>query len=146
MKLLATVIGLWTLAGWGIADARPSACRIQLADGSPHSSIAQHFIDNLEREISASPHLALAESLNNFNVKFYLVGAPANSVADYPANDRFRVFYVLLGQDNTMDSAFILSCNGTGSSCAASAKRRLIEACGRMPNNSFKPTPLRGAA
>src|SRR5690606_10850679 len=100
----------------------------------------------LKQAIVSHATLSLAQVPGEFDVEFYLVGAPANDIRTYPANDRFSVFYVLKQQDERFDSADVLNCSGRGTECAASAARRLAEACARVPNSSFKRKPLRGSA
>lgn len=130
----------------GSATSPPaSACVIQFANGSEHSGIAQHFAVALEESLRGESSLRLAKTNGTFDIEFYLVGAPANNITAYPTDDRFRVFYVLTRQDQKFISADVMSCNGDGSGCAATAVRRLVEACARRPNVSFKPMPLRSA-
>ncbi|MCD9088642.1 hypothetical protein [Stenotrophomonas sp. SY1] len=119
---------------------------IQFANGSEHSSIAQHFAVALEEEVHDESSLRFAKANGTFDIEFYLVGAPANNIRAYPTDDRFKVFYVLTRHDGKFISADVMSCNGNGSGCATSAVRRLVEACARMPNVSFMPNPLRGSA
>jgi len=144
MTLLAATFLSAALASTDGSAERP--CVIQLANGSSHSSIAQHFAAGLEQAIVGHTSLSLAQAPGEFDVEFYLVGAPANDIRTYPANDRFSVFYVLKQQDERFDSADVLNCSGRGTECAASAARRLAEACARVPNSSFKRKPLRGSA
>ena len=144
MTLLAATFLTAALASANGSAERP--CVIQFANGSSHSSIAQHFAVALEQAVLGHTSLSLTQAPGDFDIEFYLVGAPANDIRTYPANDRFRVFYVLKQQDDKFDSADVLNCSGRGTECAASAATRIAEACARMPNNSFKPMPLRGKA
>jgi len=130
----------------GSATSPPaSACVIQFANGSEHSGIAQHFVMALEDEVRGESSLRLVKANGTFDIEFYLVGTPANNITAYPTDDRFRVFYVLTRQDQKFISADVMSCNGDGSGCAASAVRRLVEVCARRPNFSFTPMSLRSA-
>ena len=144
---MSIVIATVLTAVLGSATSPPvGACAIQFANGSEHSSIAQHFSVALEEEVHDESSLRFAKANGTFDIEFYLVGAPANNIRAYPTDDRFKVFYVLTRHDKTFISADVMSCNGNGSGCAASAVRRLVEACARRPNVSFKPNPLRGSA
>ena len=141
--IIATVL----TAALGSAKIPPvSACVIQFANGSEHSSIAQHFAVALEEEVHDESSLRFAEANGTFDIKFYLVGAPANNIGAYPTDDGFKVFYVLTRHDEKFISADVMSCNGNGAECAASAVRRLVETCARRPNVSFKPNSLRESA
>ena len=143
MTLLPTTVLIAALTSTNGAAERP--CVVQLVNGSTHSSIAQHFAVAFEQAVRGHNSLSMAQAPGNFDIEFYLVDAPADDIRSYPSNDRFRVFYVLKQQDERFDSAAILDCSGRGTECAASAARRLAEACARMPNNAFKPKPLRGS-
>ena len=143
MTLIAATFLTAALAGAGSSQA--STCVIQFATGDSHSSISQHFATALEGAVRGVRTLSLAQTNGAFDIEFYLVGAPANNIQAYPKDDRFRVFYVLKGQEERFISADVLSCLGNGSECATSAARRLAEACARMPNSSFKSKPLRGS-
>ena len=144
MTLLAATVLTAALASAGTSPE--GTCVVQFANGSSHSSISQHFAIALEEAVRGESSLSLAQATGDFDIEFYLVGSPANNIRAYPSDDRFRVFYVLKQQDDRFISADVLNCSGKGLECAASAARRLAEACARMPNNSFKPKPLRGSA
>ena len=144
MTLLAAT--LLTAALMGAGGSQASTCVIHSANGDSHSGTSQQFAVALERSVTAVRTLSLAQTNGAFDIEFYLVRAPANNIRDYPKDDRFRVFYVLKSQEERFISADVLSCSGNGSECAASAARRLVEACARRPNSSFKPKPLRGSA
>jgi len=146
MTLLATTVLTAVLTSASGGSSPKGNCVVQFANGSPSSSISQHFAVALEEAVREEGPLRLAQTPGRFDIEFYLVGSPANNIRAYPSDDGFRVFYVLKLQDETFVSADVLSCSGDGSHCAASAARRLVEACARMPNNSFKPKPLRGSA
>lgn len=144
MTLLAATVLTVVLASAG--SSPESTCVVQFVSSSSHSSISQHFAVALEEAVRGESSLRLAQVTGDFDIEFYLVGSPANNIRAYPSDDRFRVFYVLKQQDERFISADVMSCSGRGLECAASAARRLAESCARMPNNSFKPTPLRGSA
>ena len=141
--LLATTVLSVALASAG--NSPQSTCVVQFANGSSHSSISQHFAVALEEAVRGERSLSLAQATGHFDIEFYLVSSPANNIRAYPSDDRFRVFYVLKQQDERFLSADVLNCSGKGLECAASAARRLAEACDRMPNNSFKPNLLRSS-
>jgi len=144
MTLFAATV--FTAALASSSGSAEGPCVVQFANGSAHSSIAQHFAVAFEQEVRGHSFLRLARASGDFDIEFYLVGAPANDIRSYPSNDRFRVFYVLKYRDDKFDSAAVLNCSGRGEECAASAARRRAETCARMPNKSFKPMPLRGTA
>ena len=142
MTLLAATILTAALASAGGSPA--SACVVQFASGDSHSSISQHFAVALEQAVRRDSSLGLARTSGDLDIEFYLVRSPANDVRAYPTDDRFRVFYVLKQQNERFISADVLNCSRHGSECADSAAGRLVEACARMPNKSFKPNTLRG--
>ena len=143
MTLLATTVFTAALAAAGSSPA--NICVVQFTNGSSHSSISQHFAVALEEAVRGERSLSRAQATGDFDIEFYLVGSPANNIRAYPSDDRFRVFYVLKQQDERFFSADVLNCSGKGLECAASAARRLAEACDRMPNNSLKPNLLRSS-
>jgi hypothetical protein len=142
-SLAALMAGVGVLLP-GISVGR--SCVVQVANGDSHSSISQQFQVALEKRILGSRALSLAKVSERYDIEFYLVRAPANNIARYPTDGRFRAFYVLTDAKRTLLSADLVSCSGDGSDCAGSVVRELADTCRHMPNNSFKPNPLRGSA
>ena len=142
-SLAALMIGVAALAP-GASFGR--SCVVQIANGDSHSSISQNLQVALEKRILVSQYLSLAKAAGRYDVEFYLVRAPANDIARFRTDGRFRAFYVLTDARKTLISADVVNCSSDGSGCAASIARELADTCQRMPNNSFKPKPLRGSA
>jgi hypothetical protein len=128
------------------APACASTCRVQIATQDAHNSISQGFMAALEGQLRSSTAISIPAPGSAHDYEFLLVRTyPEKRVAP-PAKSYFRLFFVLVNAQDKFVAANVLRCSPAGKDCAASVARRLKEACERMPNNSFKPKPLRGSA
>ena len=135
--------------------AKAQECSVTVTSLEMHNSIASGLQATLEELISKSSTISPGRLGQGLELR--IVGAPAHDVSRYPEfphrtkqrptdDPRFTAFYVVVAPDGGLVSADYKKCTEHGHECAREIVRELEESCRRMSNNSFKPTPLRGAA
>ena len=116
---------------------------MQLATQEAHSALSQQQLAAVERLLSRSRGLQLRNDSRPGSINFLLVATYAD-----PRGSQFsRLFYVLTDSRNVFISADTARCNKLETACAQRVVQAMESVCAeRTPNNSTKPTPLRGAA
>jgi hypothetical protein len=130
-------------------------CSVTVMSLETHNSIASGLQATLEELISKSP--TISQGRPGEGLELRIVGAPAHDISHYPEfphrtkqrptdDPRFTAFYVIVSPDGHLVSANYQKCTEHGHECSRQIVHELEGMCRRMSNNSFKPTPLRGAA
>lgn len=130
-------------------------CSVIIANGEPHSSLANQVLDEASKAIQSSKTL-YSSDLERADLELHLFRTrrtdPRSNVWDQPgslasAPAPFYVAYVILDPNQRYLAGDLIECETTYRECGERMVRRTLHICqAGGPNSSFKPMPLGGAA
>ena len=131
------------------AIASPAQCRIVQSSMDSHSSLAGSLSSSIRQRLSQTEEVIIVGPSAKYDVDIRLVQTKLVNSADrfLPPSDSqpdFVAVYVLLDRDERFLKGRMVTCTSGVSSCASAVVAATVHVCGARPNNSFKPSPLRG--
>jgi hypothetical protein len=125
-------------------------CRVRQSSMDTHSSLAGALSSAIQIQLSRDKSVRLTDSPSRYDLDIRIVQTKLINVADRllppsQVQPEFFSVYVLLDRNDRFLDGSVVTCKDGTDSCAASIVRAAVQVCGARPNNSFKPTLLRGS-